>query len=296
MPTSTTGFKYILTSIDLLTRWVIMTPLKNVEAQTVINALINNTFKPFRQARRVITDNGTHFIGVFDETCRELQIQHTFISAYRPNVNGICERAQGTIKTRLWFLSRSKPAEWSKFLTDAVASYNHSIHKTTGFSPYYLLCGGTSASQLDSIVEQPRSEEPIDASTRLNLLADNREIARQSIIKSMQRAADKANNRSRFKKISPGDYVMILKKTRQSGKWRTIPFSGPYRVVSEHKSNTYFITCDSWSEPDEILVHADRLKQTRTKLSTLNNTLDASKLRKLCDFLKSSIKNKNTVF
>ena len=279
MPAASDGHRYILTSIDVLTKWVVMVALKSVDADTVVKALIDRTFKIFQEPCRVITDNGTQFVGKFEETLKQMNIQQTFISPYRPNSNGMCERAQGTIKTRLWFYAKDNTSTWPEYLQDAVSSYNHSIHKTTGFSPYYLLCGGTDASQYD--VRQTRITTNQDLTNRINRLNAARELARNQIIKDMTRSAAKANRRHYFKKFSPSDLVMMLKKTRQQGKWRTVPFSGPYTVSGEHRSNTYFITSNLWSPSEKVVVHADRLKPVTNNRHKTKKIHDASALTSL---------------
>ena len=277
MPLAYDGHRYILTSIDLLTKWVTMVPLKSVDAETVITALIERTFKIFQPPSRVITDNGTHFVGKFQDKLNEMAIKQTFISPYRPNCNGMCERAQGSIKTRLWFFARDNTTRWPDYLPDAVASYNHSVHKTTGFSPYYLLCGGTAASVYD-VEPDMQTATDTDHHQRITRLTLARESARERILRDMSRSAADANQRKQFKSFTPGDLVMLLKKTRQKGKWQAVPFSGPYRVSDSHRSNTYYITSSLWPDSEKVLAHADRLKLVNSRRTNPRRTHDASTL------------------
>ena len=72
---------------------------------------------------------------------------------------------------------------------------------------------------------------------------------------------------------------MLLKKTRQQGKWKSVPFSGPYTLAAEHKHGTYYITSKLWPSTEKVLVHADRLKKVTTRHKEKRRHHDASTLR-----------------
>ena len=100
-------------------------------------------------------------------------------------------------------------------------------------------------------------------SERIEKLQAAREIARQNLLTSVFTTAEKANRNNQFKKFKPADIVMLKRDVIRGGKITAEKYSGPYRIVNEHRGNTYFITCDNWADHEKVLVHAAKLKRTQ---------------------------------
>jgi hypothetical protein len=62
LPTSPEGFKYIFTVIDRSTRWLEAIPVKNLEATTAVDALVEGWISRFGVPTDITTDRGTQFI------------------------------------------------------------------------------------------------------------------------------------------------------------------------------------------------------------------------------------------
>ncbi|UYV82059.1 K02A2.6-like [Cordylochernes scorpioides] len=96
-----TKHKYIQVIIDHLTRFVWAFPTVTNTSQAVIQCLdkINKTVP---QIKCILTDNGKNFTSKeFNKFLNEHQVQHTYSTPYHPQSNGLCEKMNDTILTKL---------------------------------------------------------------------------------------------------------------------------------------------------------------------------------------------------
>ncbi|UYV75877.1 K02A2.6-like, partial [Cordylochernes scorpioides] len=137
-----TKHKYIQLIIDHLTRFVWAFPTVTNTSQAVIQCLdkINRTVP---QIKCILTDNGKNFTSKeFNKFLNEHQVQHTYSTPYHPQSNGLCEKMNDTILTKLRTNLQENPRlKWSSLLAKIVKDYNSTPHDVTGFSPNFLLFG-----------------------------------------------------------------------------------------------------------------------------------------------------------
>ena len=129
------GFKWIITAIDLFSKFAYARPMRNKERRTVVRAAtdIFQVAKP----RVLQTDNGSEFISSeFQALLRAQGINHITGLAGRAQSQGSIERFHWTMKSvigKLWS-ARSKKA-WVADLQDIVNNYNKNVHLATGVPP-----------------------------------------------------------------------------------------------------------------------------------------------------------------
>lgn len=89
---------FFLTAIDVVTKfaWVKMTT-SHLSKQAKL-ALIKFQENYKHHLRIVQTDNGTEFLGEFDEYLQKTKIKHEFIYLKSPKINGVVERFNRTIQ------------------------------------------------------------------------------------------------------------------------------------------------------------------------------------------------------
>ena len=128
------GFTFILTVIDIFSRFAWARPLKSKHGKEVA-AAFKDIFKEGRIPKRIQTDKGKEFE---NREVKALFAQHdielfSVKSAYKA---AIVERFNRTLKSRLWrYFTISLNQKWTIVLQDAVYAYNHSVHRTLGRSP-----------------------------------------------------------------------------------------------------------------------------------------------------------------
>ena len=128
------GYRYILTVIDILSRYAWARPLKSKRGEEVA-AAFRSIFREGRIPIRIQSDQGkefenTHVRTLFAEYDIEL---FSVKSAYKC---ALVERFNKTLKTRLWrYFTAHNTYKWIDVLPDVVHSYNHRKHRMIGKRP-----------------------------------------------------------------------------------------------------------------------------------------------------------------
>ena len=147
------GYHFILTVIDLFSRYAWARPLKSKHGKEVA-AAFKDIFAEGRIPKRIQTDQGKEFE---NRHVRTLFHQHgielfSIKSAYKA---ALVERFNRTLKHRLWRYFTSKhTSKWTDILQDAVHAYNHSVHRMIGRKPAEV-----TASMVDELREK-RQQRP----------------------------------------------------------------------------------------------------------------------------------------
>ena len=98
-PTAVGGFKFMLTCIDMATRWPEAIPLRTTTAKVIINQL-TNIFSRCGFPTVLISDNGTQFTGnIFQKWLKQTCIKYVRASPYHPQGNGVVERLHRTLNS-----------------------------------------------------------------------------------------------------------------------------------------------------------------------------------------------------
>ena len=85
--------KYLLTIVDRYTRWPEAIPLRNIEAQTIVDKIVQNWITRFGTPEIITTDRGLQFQSeLFTTMSKTLACQHIMTAAYSPRANGLVER------------------------------------------------------------------------------------------------------------------------------------------------------------------------------------------------------------
>ena len=128
------GHNFILTVIDVFSRYAWARPLKNKSGKTVA-AAFKSIFTKKRIPKRLQTDQGTEFKNPHvNKLYRKYKIEHfSPKSAYKA---AIVERFNRTLKRKMYAtFSWQLNNKWLATLPKIVSSYNNSIHRTIGCKP-----------------------------------------------------------------------------------------------------------------------------------------------------------------
>src|SRR5271167_1437741 len=128
------GYRYILTMIDLFSRYAWAEPLRDKTGNEVAAAL-RRVFAQGRQPQRFQTDDGRefdnrvvqHLLNI--ENIRFFTVKSQFKAA-------VVERFNRTLKTKMWrYFTRTGNYRWVDVLPDLLTAYNTAVHSSIGVAP-----------------------------------------------------------------------------------------------------------------------------------------------------------------
>lgn len=248
----------VLTIQCLLTKFLILIPLKNQTAVTIVDALITNFISISSCPKIILTDLGTNFTSaVFRQIAKRFKIEKVFTSAYKASSNGSIERAHSNIHEFLRQYS-SEYDDWDDYIEMAALNHNTNYHESTGFTPFELVFGRQarepSVKPLESDITY--GEYFAKLIRRLYLL---REKAPDNLVCSKERNKKYFDKKAHPSEINIGDKVFLtIDKTKQ--KLDPI-FEGPFKVIDVNKK-TKNVTIIY--KRKRYVVHLDRLRLVHT--------------------------------
>lgn len=128
------GVRYLLTIIDVLSKFAWAVPVKRKTGNDV-TAAMELVLRQGRVPRNLQTDRGREFYNAsFRSLMSRYRINH--YSTYSNLKASIVERFNRTLKNKMWLqFSLRGSYKWLDILPDLVATYNSSKHRTIGMKP-----------------------------------------------------------------------------------------------------------------------------------------------------------------
>ena len=95
------GCRFVLTAIDMASKWPEAIPLRSITARAVAQGMVE-VFSRTGIPLQLLTDQGSQFIGsLVSHLCRDLNIDKVKTTPYHPETNGVVERMHGTLGAML---------------------------------------------------------------------------------------------------------------------------------------------------------------------------------------------------
>ena len=124
------GVKYLLTVIDVLSKYAWVRPLTSKTGDALVEAF-RSIFEEGRVPQRIQTDNGTEFLNKkLQSYFRKMHVHH-FVT-YNETKAQIAERFNRTLKDKMfrYFQYAGQQHRYVDVLQDLVHAYNHSKHRS----------------------------------------------------------------------------------------------------------------------------------------------------------------------
>ena len=257
------GNEYLLTMVDVASRYVNAVPLRRVTAEAVCRNLMV-FFSCFGMPCKVQTDGASYFCGrIFDDFCRSLGIKHTVSSPYHPQSQGAVERSHQTMKSILRKFALQFESDWDDNLPYVLFVLRDSPSESTGFSPFELIFAHQVRGPLSRIKESLLGAEHREFSL-LHWIGGVRhkllrcwELAAEHLDESQSRAKHWFDKRAVQREFTPGDRVLVLLPHR--GDPFEAKFQGPFEVVKK-VSNTNYVVSTPGRRRQQRLCHVNMLK------------------------------------
>ena len=102
--------------MDYATRYPGAVPLKNIDTETVAEALVD-IFSRLGISEEILSDLGTQFVSdCKKEVARLLSIKQLTTTPYHPLCNGMTEKFNRTLKITLKRLCSEQPRQWHHYI------------------------------------------------------------------------------------------------------------------------------------------------------------------------------------
>lgn len=130
------GFVFLLTCIDVLSKFAWVIPLKNKSGRSIIAGFEHIFQQGQRKPKKLHTDKGTEFRNQpFQKFLKDNKVGF-FVTENQEIKASVVERFNRTLKTRLWrMFTKKESVRYVEQLPNIVKSYNASFHRSIQRAP-----------------------------------------------------------------------------------------------------------------------------------------------------------------
>ena len=224
LPLTDRGNRHLLVCRDHFTRWVEVFPLPDMTAVTVARTLAEEVFSRFGCPRRLHSDCAANFKSqLISELCRIMGVEKSSTTAFHPQGDSRCERVNRTVLGMLSKYLSDNHAEWDKHLPLLMLGYRAQVHRSVGYSPFYLMFGRQPRLPVDSDMDVPHVVRSKSAAEYIDdLCAGLRDAYREALKQSD--VSHRRNKRRYDSKVSShsykvGDRVMVYRQAVKRGEY-----------------------------------------------------------------------------
>ncbi|UYV62131.1 hypothetical protein LAZ67_1007944 [Cordylochernes scorpioides] len=252
--------------VDHHSRYIWAFPSKSTSIATYMNII--NQLLSIGKSKIIVTDRHPSFVSKrFNKFIQEKGIKHVMTSPSHPQCNGLVERANATIISKLRLHHQQNPRiPWHKLLQKALEEYRNTPHSITTIPPVYLLFGIDPFYTSDLTIAYPPIEEA-------------RKTANDNTKKLHLKLVKRYNESHKAPNLKIGDKV-LYKIPYQSGQGKLMPafYPEPYTIIAI---------------PSPQTIEIDKPCQPENKRTTIVNI---SKIRLWEPVFEDTEENLKTIF
>jgi transposase InsO family protein len=127
------GVGYILTIIDIFSKYAWAIPIKKKTGEEITNAF-QSIFHE-RKPKKIHTDKGLEFINKSTQRLLKNHNIHWFATENETKAQ-VVERFNRTLKTKMWkYFTQKNTKIWIDILSDLITNYNSSYHRSIKMTP-----------------------------------------------------------------------------------------------------------------------------------------------------------------
>jgi transposase InsO family protein len=259
------GRENVLVVTDIFTKFTQAYATRDQKAQTVARILVKEWFLKFGVPRRLHSDQGRCFEGeVVGELCRFYNVKKSRSTPYHPQGNSQTERFNRTLHDLLRTLSVQKKKRWPEYLPELTYAYNATPHKSTGYSPFFLLFGREPNLPIDVMFGKSQQENPTTVNEWLEShelrMADSIRRAGAYMEKQSLSRLKRLNKRRKELPIPIGTRVFLRNRVKGRNKIQDVWDPVPYKVVERpNEGQVYKVKPADGFGPSKMINRADIL-------------------------------------
>jgi hypothetical protein len=239
------NLKYVVVAVEYFSKWIEAKPLATITSATVQKFFWQNIVCRFGVPKAITIDNGTQFDDeTFKAFCDQIGTKIHFASVRHPESNGLVERANGIIITRIMksIFNQSK-GKWLDKLIKVVWNHNTDVSRSTRFTPFKLLFGGEAITPKEARTGSIRTlasvEDDEDCKITKDTIEGTRLQAIDHINKYQAETVKWRDHKVRLKNIKPGHLVLQRVANPDIVGKLQFKWEGPFLVVSSSSPGSY---------------------------------------------------------
>lgn len=166
-PRSKHGNIGLLIIVDHNTKFHFLHPLKKFTTHRICDYLENHVFYTFGVSETILNDNGSQYrSGHFKAFLTRFGVSHRCTAVYSPQANA-SERLNRSVLAAIRAYIGTDHTNWDQYLNEISGSLRSNLHRSTGFSPYFLCFGQNMV----------MNGQDYDLLRKLNLLSEDTNIS-----------------------------------------------------------------------------------------------------------------------
>ena len=227
LPVDGRGNRYIVTMMDVYSRYLIASPVRNHRTSTVRRCLYESVVAYFGAPRSILSDRGTEFTSIIWESLANmLGTKIKLTSPYYPQGNAVIERSHRTLNNMLrTMLLEKKDRDWSSLLPSVMLYMNSMVQENTGVSACEILFG-RSPNLPSDLTYTPATSMSNDREGYVKQLKRTLKDIRQKLGRILGQQQDQTNN-----PFAVGDKVIIAILPHENANKLMAKWKGPFVVT-----------------------------------------------------------------
>ena len=143
-------YKYVLSGIDVFSKYLFAVPLVNGSAKAVAIALTSIFFKHSYLPQTITSDLGSNFVSdLMHELSELLEIKLKHATLKHPHSIGLVERSHAALKRILKLNTNEQWSDWYRYVDLATFIHNTSYYSSIGCTPSLIFHGRQPTKPLD---------------------------------------------------------------------------------------------------------------------------------------------------
>ena len=217
-------YEYVLMVTDHYTRFCQMYGTKSKSSKAAADKLFNEFILQFGFPEKLHHDLGPEFNSkLFAELHRLTGIRPSNTTPYNPAGDGQMEQLNRTVINMLKSLPEKVKKDWRSHLPKLAFAYNSTVHKSTGYSPFYLLFGRQSTLPIDLAFQEVEVGQGVDRVTHKQFveqwhhaMEEARKLASAKMGKAAEYNKRVYDKRAKAVELVVGDQV-LMRNVRERG-------------------------------------------------------------------------------
>lgn len=237
LPLTIKNNRYCVTIQCDLTKYIVVIPIQNKEANTIAKALVENFILTYGNFLEMRSDQGTEYNNeVLNQISKLLQIKQTFSTPYHPQSIGSLERNHRCLNEYLRSFTNEHQSDWDEWTKFYEFSYNTTPHTDHNFTPFELVFGKKATLPHDTI---QNNNEPIynydSYKSELKFkLKKSHEIAKQILLEQKNRRKEQFDNNINPISVNINDKIYLKNENRRK---LDSFYLGPYKITKIDEPN-----------------------------------------------------------